>query len=94
MLTPMMLTPMDTVMLPPDLERFATEAITAGRYRDMAEVRPAGVDLLQRQDAARAELLASVTAARTEGDCAGYMSLADVEQEMQAVIAGATRQSG
>ena len=33
----------DTVTLPPELERFATEAIAAGRYRDIVEVLTAGV---------------------------------------------------
>src|SRR5208282_1526459 len=54
---------MDTVTLPPELERFATEAVAAGRYRDLSDVVAAGVSLLQRQEQARAELLASVLAA-------------------------------
>ena len=45
---------MDTVTLPPDLERFAEAAVAAGRYRDIAELVAAGVDLLRRREEARA----------------------------------------
>jgi putative addiction module CopG family antidote len=38
---------MDDVILPPELERFAEEAIAAGRYRDLSELVAAGVSLLQ-----------------------------------------------
>ena len=41
---------MDTVTLPPELERFANEAVAAGRYRDLADVVTAGMSLLQRQE--------------------------------------------
>ena len=84
---------MDTVPLPPELERFATEAIAAGRYRDIVEVLTAGVELLQRQEAARAELLASVIAARDAGDRNGYVSIEAVQHEMEAVITAAARRS-
>ncbi len=59
---------MDQVTLPADLERFAAEAVAAGRYRDVTELVAAGVSLLQRQEAVRAELLASVLAAEAEAD--------------------------
>ena len=59
---------METVTLPPELERFATEVVASGRYRTVAEVAAAGVTLLQRQEQARAELLASVLAAKEESD--------------------------
>ena len=39
---------MDNVILPPELERFATEAVAAGHYRDVSDVVAAGVTLLQR----------------------------------------------
>ena len=84
---------MDGVVLPPELEQFAIEAVAAGRYRDMAEVVGAGVDLLRQRDAARAELLASVLAAQEEADRDGCVSLNAVELEMRAVIRAAARQS-
>ena len=86
---------MDTVPLPPKIERFATEAIAAGRYRqDIVEVLTAGVRALAgRQEAARAELLASVIAARDAGDQNGYVSISAVQHEMEAVITAAARRS-
>lgn len=84
---------MDDVTLPPELERFAVEAVAAGRYRDVSEVVRAGVDLLRQRDAARAALLASVLAAQDEADRDGCVSLDAVELEMRAVIRAAARQS-
>lgn len=78
---------MDDVTLTPELERFATEAVAAGRYRDVAEVVQAGVSLLQRQEAARAELLASVVAAQQEGDRDGYLTGDEVAAKVRATIA-------
>ena len=57
---------MDNVTLPAELERFAAEAVASGRYRDVSDVVAAGVSLLRRQEQARAELLASVLAAKAE----------------------------
>lgn len=74
-------------MLTPELERFVTEAVAAGRYRDVAEVVQAGVSLLQRQEVARAELLASVLAAQEEGDRDGYLTGDEVAARVRASIA-------
>ena len=65
---------MADVTLPPDLERFATEAVAAGRYRDVSDVIAAGVSLLRRQEQARADLLASVLAAEEEAEREGCVS--------------------
>jgi putative addiction module CopG family antidote len=78
---------MDTVTLPPDLERFAAEAIAAGRYRDVSDVVAAGVSLLQRQEQVRAELLASVLAAKEESDRDGYLTGDEVAERVRATIA-------
>jgi len=40
---------MDGMNLPPELERFAKEAVAAGRYRDVAELVAAGVSLLRHE---------------------------------------------
>ena len=71
---PPMICSMDTVTLPPELERFAAEAVATGRYRDVADVVAAGVSLLRRQEQARAELLASVLAAQAEADRDGCLT--------------------
>jgi putative addiction module CopG family antidote len=78
---------MDNVTLPPELERFATEAVAAGRYRNVADVVAAGVSLLQRQEQARAELLASVLAAKEESDRSGYLNGDEVAERVRATIA-------
>ena len=65
---------MDDVALPPELARFAEEAVAAGRYRDLSDLVAAGLRLLQRQEQARAELLASVLAAEEEAEREGCMT--------------------
>jgi len=78
---------MVNVTLPPELGRFATEAVATGRYRDVSEVVAAGVSLLQRQEQARAELLASVVAAKKESDQDGYLTGDEVAAQVRATIA-------
>ena len=78
---------MDTVTLPPELERFATAAIAAGRYRDVSDLVAAGLTLLQRQERARAELLASVLAAKEEADRDGYLTADDMMARVEARLA-------
>ena len=78
---------MDAVTLPPELEQFAAEAISTGRYRDLSELVSAGMRLLQRQDEARAELLASVLAAKQESDREGYLTGDEVAERVRATIA-------
>ena len=65
---------MDDVILPPELHRFAEEAVASGRFRNVSAVVAAGVSLLQRQEQARAELLASVLAAEEEAEREGCIS--------------------
>jgi len=78
---------MDNVILPPELERFATEAVAAGRYSDVSAVVVAGVSLLQRQEQARADLLASIIAAKDESDRDGYLTGDEVAERVRATIA-------
>ena len=78
---------MDDVTLPPELERFAEEAVATGRFRDVSEVVAAGVSLLQRQEQARAELLASVLAAEEEADRDGYFTADEMIARVEARLA-------
>jgi putative addiction module CopG family antidote len=78
---------MDKVTLPPALERFATEAVAAGRYRDVSDVVAAAMTLLQRQEQARAELLASVLAAKEASERDGYLTGDEVAAHVRATIA-------
>ena len=81
-----MISTMDGVTLPPDLEQFATEAVAAGRYRDTAEVVRAGVQLLQRAEAEVAEFVASLETARDEANRDGWVSLDEMLAEMDQII--------
>jgi putative addiction module CopG family antidote len=75
------------VTLPPELDRFAIDAVAAGRYRDFSELVAAGVSLPQRQEQARAELLASVLVAKEESDRNGYLTGDEVGERVRATIA-------
>jgi len=78
---------MDDITLPPDLEQFATEAIASGRFQGLSEVVRAGMELLRQREQARAELLASVLAAKEEGDRDGYLTGDEVAAHVRATIA-------
>ena len=83
---------MNVIALPPDLEHFATEAVAAGRYRDVPAVVEAGVSLLRRTELARAALLASVQEARDEGDRAGYQTEEELIMRVEARLARRAQQ--
>ena len=85
---------MDDITLTPDLERFATEAVAAGRYRDMSEVVQAGLSLLQQTEAELADFVASLEEARAEGERDGFLSGAQVETRVRAAIAKIAARSG
>ncbi len=82
---------MEHVTLPPDLARFAEEAIAAGRYRDLSELVAAGVSLLRRAEDARAVFNASLEQAEAEGEREGFFTIDDVNAEMQGIIDEARR---
>jgi antitoxin ParD1/3/4 len=78
---------MDGMTLPPELERFANEAIAAGRFRDVAELVASGVSLLQRQEQARSAFITSLEDAEAEAERDGWHSLDDVLAETDTIIA-------
>jgi putative addiction module CopG family antidote len=82
---------MDAVTLPPDLERFAEDAIASGRYRDLTEFVATGLRLLQRHEQARAEFVRSLEDAEAESERDGWHSIDDVHAEMAALIDEARR---
>lgn len=77
---------MDGVILPPELEQFAADAVAAGRYRDVAEVLAAGLGLLRRTEALRNELLTSVLAAEAHGEREDFLSLDEVMRDADAAL--------
>ncbi len=72
--------------LTPELERFAAEAVAAGRYRDIAEVVQAGVKLLQRSEAEVTAFVASLDEAQAEGERDGFFAIEDVHREMTEML--------
>ena len=79
---------MDTVVLPPELEKFVAEAVATGDFRDPTDVIAAGVRLLQEQRSARAAFVRSLEEAEAEADRDGWLSLDEVMAEAEVVIAG------
>jgi putative addiction module CopG family antidote len=82
---------MDHVTLPPELARFAAEAVASGRFADVSAVVAAGVRLLQLAEAARAEFNASLEQAEAESEQFGFSTLDDVHAEMLGIIEEARR---
>ena len=82
---------MNAVTLPPELERFADEAVAKGRFRNVADVVAAGVRLLQRQEHARAAFIRSLEDAQAEGLRDGFHELGQVLAEVDAIIEEAAR---
>ncbi|HVC63699.1 MAG TPA: type II toxin-antitoxin system ParD family antitoxin [Acetobacteraceae bacterium] len=85
---------MDDITLTPDLERFAAEAVAAGRYRDMSEVVQAGLSLLKEAEAEVADFVASLEAARAEGEQDGFLTAAQVENRVRQAIARVAARHG
>lgn len=77
--------------LPSELERYADEAIAAGRFRDRSEVVAAGLRLLQQSEAEVAAFVQSLEDARAESEREGWLSAENVHTEMAALIDKARR---
>ena len=82
---------MDSVILPPELERFAAEAVASGRYRDLSDVLSAGLRLLQQAEAEVAAFVASLEAARAEAERDGFVTIDVLAAELDSIIDEATR---
>ncbi len=80
---------MDTVTLPPDLERFVADVVAQGRYSDLDDVMRAAVSLLQQAEAERATFIVSLKEAQAEAERDGFSTLDEVLQEMDEIIAAA-----
>jgi putative addiction module CopG family antidote len=85
---------MDHITLPPELEQFATDAVAAGRYRDMSEVVQAGLSLLKQAESEVAAFVASLEDARAEGERDGFLTGTQVERRVRAAIAAVASRRG
>jgi len=77
--------------LPSERERYADEAVAAGRFRDRSEIVAAGLRLLRQSEAEVAEFVQSLEDARIESERDGWLSAEDVHAEMAALIDKARR---
>jgi putative addiction module CopG family antidote len=77
---------MTTVTLSPELERFATEAVAQGRYRDLSDVVQTGLALLKDAEAEVAEFVRSLEEAQAEGERNGFLTAEEVHREMSAML--------
>ena len=77
---------MDGIILPPELEQYATGAVAAGRYRDVSEVVQAGLSLLKQAEAEVAQFVTSLEEARAEGEQDGCFTAEEVHHEMSAML--------
>jgi putative addiction module CopG family antidote len=78
--------------LPPELERFAAEAVAAGRYRNVSDALAAGLRLLQARQA-EAEVAAfgaALEAARAEAARDGSVTIDERAAKLDAIIAAET----
>jgi antitoxin ParD1/3/4 len=82
---------MDRVVLTPELEQFAADAVAAGRYRDITDVVRTGVSLVRRLEAERGAFIATLDAARAEGRRDGFCTIDEVAAELDEIIAEAER---
>lgn len=74
------------VHLTPELERFARECVTEGRYNNVSEVVRSGLRLLQEREEARRQFTAMLREAEEEAEREGTFTIAQVAAEMQAII--------
>ena len=85
---------MSAVTLPPDLERFAADAVAQGRYSSLDDVARAAFSLLQRAEAERAAFIESLEEAEAESERDGFFTLEEVMAETAAIIKAAERRKG
>jgi antitoxin ParD1/3/4 len=74
------------VHLTPELEHFARECVSEGRYNNVSEVVRSAMRLLQEQEELRRELTRSLREAEEESDREGWFTIDEVAAEMDAII--------
>jgi antitoxin ParD1/3/4 len=77
---------MVNVILSPEQERFAREAVAEGRFRDMADVVQAGLELLRQAEAEAEAFVVSLREAQAEAEREGFISADDVHSDMARML--------
>jgi antitoxin ParD1/3/4 len=79
------------VSLTPELERFAREVVSEGRYNNVSEVVRQGLRMLQEAEERRRSFTATLDAAIAESERDGYVSIEEVLADLDEVIDAAAR---
>lgn len=79
------------VHLTPELEHFARDSVSQGRYNNVSEVVRDGLRLLQDRAAGRAAFEKTLIEAQAEADRDGTHDMEDVMAELDQIIAAAER---
>ncbi len=74
------------VHLTPELERFARDCVSEGRYNNVSEVVRSALRLLQRQEEQRRYLLKRMREAEAEADRDGSFAVEQVLAEMDRIV--------
>lgn len=69
-----------------ELEQFAEDCVRSGRYDSVAQVAEAAMRLLRAAEAERATFIAMLEEAEAEGERNGFLTIEEVEREMDEVI--------
>ena len=74
------------VHLTPELERFAKECVTAGRYNNVSEVVRSGLRMLQDAEDRKRAFMASLEEAREEAERDGWIDADDALAKVDEII--------
>ncbi|MGH6957153.1 MAG: type II toxin-antitoxin system ParD family antitoxin [Caulobacteraceae bacterium] len=74
------------VNLTPELERFARECVSEGRYNNVSEVVRQGLRMLQDAEERKRRFMASLRAAEERAEREGWVSIDDALAEVDRVI--------
>lgn len=80
---------MPNVSLTLELERFAEQCVSSGRFNNVSEVVRSALRMLQDAETQRAALAASLEAAMAQGERDGFTTAGDMAAQARAVIAAA-----
>jgi antitoxin ParD1/3/4 len=77
---------MPNVSLTPELDAFAADCVTSGRYANVSAVHLAALRLLQAAGRRRHAFIAMLQAAEREGEAQGFLDTEDLLAELDALI--------
>jgi antitoxin ParD1/3/4 len=82
------------VHLTPELERFARECVSEGRYNNVSEVVRQGLRMLQDQEERKRQFMAMLHEVEKDVDENGSVSIEEALVQIDAIIEAAERRAG